>query len=335
MFVKVHEFLQVSQFEDSSDLPAHLAQPNPTFAQHSPLSKERQNIDEEVVRKSPTLNHQESENQQASSSTGVLASTSNACETTISSSKDSNESNTISHMPSTSSGIKVTGKSSHDVCSKSQVEGVETAINDSSSSDSETEGIMRHLRKRRASQTYSKDNRKCKGRRKVDVETVPPNRRCITGAGPSNHSGSTRDDMLKQAGACKIKNPCNHKGTVDSDGAAAAASTGTRRSTIESRMPLTSDTREEENDHGSVGDEPSNIRNDEGSTSAHQGLPFLNLLPKPTFSRQFETVANRMDNLVNLQRNAFISTPRRQRSPPPDISPLRHQGKHLFDTCTY
>lgn len=334
MFVKVHEFLQVSPFRNSSDLPAHSVQLNPTFAQHSPSNNERQNIDKEVVQKSQTLNQQETENQEASSSHGVLASTSNPCETSIGSSKNSNDSNTILHMPSTSRGIKVTGKSRHDVCSKSQVEGMGTAINDSSSSDSETEGIIRHLRKRRACQTYNKDIRKCKGRRKVDLEKVvsPPNRRSIPEAGPSNHSGSTRDDVSKQSGANRIKNPCNHKGIGDSDGTAAAASTGSRRSTIESRMPLTSDTREEENDHGSGVDEPANIRIDEGPSYTPQGLPFLNLLPNPTFSRQFETVANRLDNLVNLQRNAFISTRRRQRSPPPDVSPLRHQGKHFFDT---
>ncbi|XP_052126154.1 uncharacterized protein LOC113217532 isoform X1 [Frankliniella occidentalis] len=257
------------------------------------------------------------------------------------------------NMPSTSSGIS----SGHGSLEENRPHRPHV-LGDSSSSDSETEGLVAHLRNRKKSRLqFSKCNGEQETRANASyLKSVnsDDNHSCENECGPGtssnsllttcdSSSSSSRSQSLKRKGednsglTSKVKPSVNFTSssnlesleTTEADRQTKKKSKevgNTSKTELQKKKnPATS-----QNSQTNVSDQreaaSSNQNVEPEPSNSSQGASPLQQLPEPTFTRQLEAITGRLDHLMFLQRNALDPSQRNRNGQTPDNSPLRNAG---------
>ncbi|KAK3927156.1 Activating molecule in BECN1-regulated autophagy protein 1 [Frankliniella fusca] len=249
-------------------------------------------------------------------------------------------------IPSTSSGIRA-GNGGQEVNKPliPQVRG------DSSSSDSETEGLVAHLQNRkRIRHQFSKrngeqetkahssclksvdsdDSHSCTN----DCEPSTSSNSLLTSCGSSNRNPSLKRkgvDSSEQCGTSTVKTTVESSGTSCSnleglERGEAVRGTSKRSKGSSSKIGERKNSCQTNVQGEATSSSPNNQNLErEPLNSGPEGSP-LHQLPEPTFTRQLEAITGRLDHLMFLQRNALDPSQRNRNGLSPDNSPLRNAG---------
>lgn len=228
----------------------------------------------------------------------------------------------------------------------------QSKLSESSSTDSEAEGMVRHLRKKNKLRlSTGTTNGKHDGKKINDIMQPCSSKSGLSESPPSRSNSSARSkgcagQPLKRKGnEDSFKTPTKLKLAADSSSSSDSDSpmpdkinrknlTKKRKvrrclneeTTLETSESTSTESIREVNGAAQSRENHSSQQNQSCECSSRHEVPPLQHLPEPTFTRQLEAITGRLDYLMFLQRNALDPALRGRNGAAQDSSALRNSG---------